>query len=541
MTNKEIAGLFHELASLMELHDENAFKIRSYENAYLALRKLDIPLMEQNREDWSEIKGIGTAIADKLDEIKQTGSFKTLEQFRDLTPEGIRQMLSIKGLGPKKVKMIWKDLQLESPGELLYACYENRLIELKGFGTKIQNDVIASIEYYNSQQNLFLYAQLEAEAIELIQQIKNQNPGLKVECSGELARKRFTLSQIELVCNSKSIRLPDHLQSSGSQSYLWKDRFPVTIQTASDAEFYYQQVIQTGGSSTFQMEYLQKIKIRQANSERDIFKQNGLNYIPAECRDLDEFKDFEESILINDNDIRGVVHNHSKWSDGIYSIEEMARECIRMKYEYLVISDHSKSAVYANGLQVERLEKQWEEIDELNKELAPFRVFKSIESDILGDGSLDYPDEILKQFDLVIASVHSGLKMDEEKAMKRLIRAVENPYTDILGHPTGRLLLSRKAYPVDFFKLIDACVENHVAIEINANPLRLDMDWQWIPYAMKKGLMISINPDAHNLKGIRDIRYGVIAGRKGGLQKNYCLNSRSIAEFHAWINEKIRF
>ena len=502
MTNKEIAGLFHELASLMELHEENQFKIRSYENAYLALRKLDLPLLELDKEALAQIRGVGSAISDKLDEIRQTGTFKALKQIREKTPEGIRKMLQVKGLGPKKVKTIWNELQIETPGELLYACYENRLIELKGFGPKIQADVIASIEYFNSQQNLFLYSQLETEAIELIDALKNLNPGLVLEQTGSLRRAVFTLSGIELICNTDSIQLPEKLIKSESENYIWKERFPVHISTVSMDEFYFQQLIQTGGSEKFHIDFIQKTKQEEVDSEKDLFESINLKYIPPECRDLESFETFDQNNLIEEKDIKGVVHNHSTYSDGIYSIEKMANECIRLGYTYLVMSDHSKTAVYANGLQIERLEMQWREIDALNVKLTPFKIYKSIESDILSDGSLDYRDDVLNQFELVIASIHSVLKMDEEKAMKRLIKAIENPFTTILGHPTGRLLLSRQGYPVDFIKLIDACVSNHVAIEINANPLRLDIDWKWIPYAMEKGLMISINPDAHNLKGI---------------------------------------
>ncbi len=541
MTNKEIAGLFNELASLMELHEENAFKIKSYANAYLALRKLDEPLIEQDREAWSQIRGIGAAIMDKLEEIKNTGSFELLESFRDKTPEGIRQMLKIKGLGPKKIKMIWTQLEIETPGELLYACHENRLIELKGFGPKIQQDIIQSIEYFTSQQHLFLFSQLEQQGNGLLAELKKLNPSCKIEFTGALRRAEITLEQIEIIADDNNLILPEALlQTSGSQ-YLWNERFPVLLHLVSKNQFGYQQLVLTGGSPEFLKEIIQNISEIDGESEIEIFEKGNLKFIAAECRNLDDYSTFNQESLICFEDIEGVVHNHTTYSDGICSVEEMAKECIRLGYSYLVVSDHSRSAFYANGLPIERVEMQWREIDTLNNKLHPFKIFKSIESDILSDGALDYPEDVLSQFDLVIASIHSNLKMDEEKAMMRLINAIENPYTTILGHPTGRLLLSRRGYPVDYKKLIDACVANHVAIEINANPLRLDMDWSWIPYAMKKNLMVSINPDAHNLKGIQDIRYGVLAGRKGGLLKNNCLNSFTISEFEAWIKAKNKF
>jgi len=237
-------------------------------------------------------------------------------------------------------------------------------------------------------------------------------------------------------------------------------------------------------------------------------------------------------------DLRGAVHNHSTWSDGGATIEAMARECIQLGLEYLVMSDHSRTAVYAGGLSIERVEAQAREIDQLNAKLAPFKIFKSIESDILTDGSLDYPDEVLAQFDLVIASVHSGLKMDEARATERLLRAVANPYTTILGHPTGRLLLSRPGYPIDHARILQACAERGVVMEINANPWRLDLDWSWIPLARKHGVLLSVNPDAHALSGLHDMHYGVLAARKGGLTAEGTLNALNLAGFEAWLQQQ---
>jgi DNA polymerase (family 10) len=244
--------------------------------------------------------------------------------------------------------------------------------------------------------------------------------------------------------------------------------------------------------------------------------------------------------LIQPGDIKGIIHSHSTWSDGSNTIEEMATEAIRLGFEYLVISDHSRSAFYAKGLSIEQVEKQQKEIESLHQKIKgspdqPFRIFKSIEADILSDGQLDYPDEILKTFDLVIASVHSQLTMTEEKAMSRLIKAIENPYTTILGHPTGRLLLSRKGYPIDHKKIIDACIANQVVIELNAHPRRLDIDWKWIPYVLDKGGWISINPDAHELAGYNDIKYGVLVAQKGGLTADRNLSSLPLDQFNRFL------
>ena len=277
-------------------------------------------------------------------------------------------------------------------------------------------------------------------------------------------------------------------------------------------------------------------------SERDIFKAAGVPYIIPEMREPELSFEYicsvKEEEIVTEKDIRGVIHAHSNYSDGARSIREMALAAIERGYEYLLLSDHSRSAFYANGLSPERIRQQHEEIDRLNEELAPFVIFKGIESDILYDGSLDYPDEILASFDLVIASVHSQLNMKEEKATERLLAAIRNPYTDILGHMTGRLLLRREGYPADHKAIIGACAEEDTVIEINANPHRLDMDWRYLPLAVEKGVMLSINPDAHSNHGIDDIRYGVFAARKGGLPARMNLSSLPLAEFRNWLGKR---
>lgn len=540
LTNKEIANLFHELASLMELHDENPFKLRSYENAYLALRKMDIPLMEMEPQEWKQLKGIGTAIAEKLAEIKNSGTFQTMEHFREKTPPGVQTMLRIKGLGPKKVKSIWKELNIESPGELAYACGENRLIELKGFGAKIQEDILKSIAFFDSNQKYFLFSTLEREALHYVSLLRNLNPNARIEFTGALRRALPVLEGIDLLVDQMDILQPEEYQQRDGEG-IWNKSYPVHIYVCEPDNWNFEMLLRTSGSESFQTQILTKLQYQHGTDEMDIFVKNGLPFIPAECRDLDDFSHFNVNQLLNQDDICGVVHAHSTYSDGLYSLEDMANECMRLGYQYLVISDHSRSAFYANGLSIERVEQQWRAIDDWNNKNDQFKIFKSIESDILNDGSLDYPDDMLQGFDVVIASVHSNLKMDETKAMHRLLRAIENPYTRILGHPTGRLLLSRPGYPVNHHKIIDACAAHQVAIELNANPLRLDLDWNWIQYAMEKGVLISVNPDAHNLKGIQDIRYGVLAARKGGLLKNYCLNSKNISEFKTWISSKSNF
>ncbi|RZA08750.1 MAG: hypothetical protein EOO68_01605 [Moraxellaceae bacterium] len=283
---------------------------------------------------------------------------------------------------------------------------------------------------------------------------------------------------------------------------------------------------------------LQISRAEKGRTEEEIYASAGLAFVLPEMREglgeIDLATQNKLPKLVELQDLKGILHNHSTYSDGAHSVEQMSLACQELGYEYFGIADHSKAAFYANGMQEFTVKKQQEEIDQINQKLAPFRIFKGIESDILLDGSLDYSDEVLATFDYVVASVHSPLNMDIVKATDRLITAIRNPYTTILGHPTGRLLLRREGYPIDHKAVIDACAEHGVVIEINANPWRLDIDWRWIPYCLEKGVMLSINPDAHSTAGLLDMRYGVLSGRKGGLTKEMTLNALgrdALAEF----------
>ncbi len=547
MDNKQIAKAFNNLGDLMELHDENTFKIRSYRNAYLTIRKLPEPLAEMSDAEINGIKGVGKAIAGKIRELLDAGEMATLNKYKDQTPEGIQDLLGIKGLGAKKVRQLWQEMGIESAGELYYACNENRLIALKGFGLKTQEDIRQKIEYHNQSRDKFLYATLEQEAAELVSELKKKL-NIQAELTGAIRRKMPILRGIEILIDIKE--LPDDifdenfitLTEKTANYYRVKTakQTPVRLYTCTPDEWFF-KLFETTGANDFCEIILKNTnenEMKNAASEEAIFEAADCAFIPPELRDNHENIDLAKSnnipTLITSNDIKGVLHTHSTYSDGINSLREMAEYARDKGYAYIGITDHSKSAFYANGLKPDRLHAQWAEIDELNAELAPFRIFKGIESDILSDGSLDYEDDILQQFDFIVASVHSNLKMDEAKATQRLINAIKNPHTTMLGHPTGRLLLSRKGYPIDHAKVIDACAAHNVSIEINANPLRLDLDWEWIPYALEKGVKIAINPDAHSTRGIHDIHYGVCVARKGGLTAAQCVNYLSVEEFEQY-------
>ena len=555
MENKPISRTLRFLSQLMELHDVNPFKIKSIANAAFKVDKLPYPIAGKSLAELEKIDGIGKSLAAKIAELLETGTIAEMQDLLAETPEGVVEMMGIKGIGPKKVAIIWRDLGIENTGELFYACNENRLIEAKGFGLKTQEDIRKAIEFRMASNGKFLYAQVEKEANDLLDELKAILPGGLAEFAGEFRRLCEIISELVIVLGSRDEEIAfTALQNSVILSNVTVNgnhingELPngllVDIICVEKRYFYKELFLQTGND-----EHVEAVKKRitddldQPENEELIYIKAGLQFMKPEIREGDTFIKRAETNelpeLISYNHLKGTLHNHSTWSDGVNTIEEMALYCRdTLKLEYLGMCDHSKSAFYAKGLSIERVLQQQEEIDHLNKKLNGFHIFKGIESDILNDGSLDYPDEILKKFDFIVASVHSNLKMDEEKATARIIKAIENPYTSILGHPTGRLLLSRKGYPIDYKKVIDACAANKVVIEINANPLRLDLDWRWHQYALEKGVMLSINPDAHRNEGFLDMHYGVIVGRKGGLYKEKCLNALSLHEIEHYFKEK---
>jgi DNA polymerase (family X) len=555
MENKPIARTLRLLSQLMELHDENPFKIKSIANAAFKVDKLPFSIAKKSPADMEKIDGIGKSTATKIIELLETGNITELKNLIEATPEGIVEMLGIKGIGPKKIGIIWHDLGIENVGELYYACNENRLIEAKGFGLKTQEEIKKVIEFKMASNGKFLYARVEAEANELFQQIKKALPDALLSFTGEYRRRCEIITELKLLIG---ITDPHAVIDALSKSELLKDislnrnqikgetenGLLVTIDVTSTNSFYYELFVQTGSEEHVQAVLSRAGNIGDVENEELIYKKAGLTWIPPELREGDTFIEKAAQnnlpLLITYTDLKGTLHNHSTWSDGVNTLEEMALYCRdELKLEYLGMCDHSRSAFYAKGLSIEYVLQQHEEIDHLNKKITGFHIFKGIESDILNDGSLDYPEEILQRFDFIVASVHSNLKMDKEKATARVIKAVENPYTTILGHPTGRLLLSRKGYDLDFKKVIDACAVNQVVIEINANPLRLDLDWRWHQYALEKGVMLSVNPDAHRKEGFLDMHYGILAARKGGLNKEMCLNALSLDEIKAIFKKKI--
>ncbi len=524
----------------MDIHGQNEFKAKSYSAAAYSIEKLPVELKEIDPAKYATYKGIGNSAAEKIKELLQFGEIKLLKQLVEQTPAGILEMMGVKGLGSKKIAVIWKELGIESPGELLYACEENRLAAVKGFGEKSQSTIKEQIEFFLKNKNIFLYADIESFIEEMNQRLKTVFPEQKFAITGAFRRQMEIVHEAEWVTTAGIAQLKIELSKykfeaaeETANTILFKSENGVRLKfhIANNNNFG-SRLFETSSGENFLKAW---VALPPSASEDEIFQSKNIAFIPSFYREelpADPLPDF-----IQTSSIKGIIHSHSNWSDGSNTIEEMAKECIKRGLEYLVISDHSKAAHYANGLNEERIKVQHVLIDELNEKLQPFKIFKSIECDILGEGQLDYDAQTLESFDLVIASVHSNLRMSEEKAMMRLLNAIRNPFTTILGHMTGRLLLSRKGYPVNHEEIIRACADNGVVIELNAHPRRLDIDWRWIKTAIQHNVLISINPDAHALSGFDDIKYGVLVAQKAGLTAKENLSSFSRREFEEFIKK----
>jgi DNA polymerase (family 10) len=562
LDNKSITRKLKLIIQLMELHEENPFKIRSYQSAIYTIDQGGINLDGLGKEELQEIKGIGKSMAEVIIALDETGTAPVLDDLLGKTPEGLLEVLQIKGLGPKKIKVLWKELNITSTHELMEACQSGQVAKLKGFGEKTQQSIITAMEYQEANRSKWLYADLEPVVDALLQDLEQKFGVGKVVVTGDYARKVEILEQIEFIAETPDGKadfslinaiasLTQHLKISSP--YKWRGEvndigLRLTIHFSSPSEFVQDTLLRTGSKNHLLSPVLDYpslasfFRSKPFESELQAYQEAGLNYIVPELREgqfeIALAKEGSLPVLLEMEDLRGSLHNHSTYSDGKHTLRDMAIYCQSMGYEYLGIADHSRSAFYAGGLDIEKVAEQQKEIKALNEELAPFRIFSGIESDILVDGSLDYPDDVLASFDFVVASVHSALSMTRQKATTRLIKAIENPYTTILGHPTGRLLLRREGYPIDHQAIIDACAANEVVIEVNANPWRLDLDWRWIHYALEKGVRLSINPDAHEKEAYADMRYGVMVARKGGLTREMTLNALSGDALSIYFEER---
>ena len=511
MTKKDVAKILKKIADLLEIKNENSFKVKAYLNASRAVENIE------NLEDLftKKIKGIGKSTLYIIKEIIETGTSKLLESLQKEIPEGVQELLNLKGLGAKRIKILYKELGITSIGELEYACKENRLLILKGLGKKIQENILKAIKTYRKNLNLFTI--LEAE--EIINELKNKNIFFGI--TGDYRRKKEVYDRLELITFEKEKQSLENFTKNFSKK--------IIIYTVKNKEEFLKKLFITTGSEEFVKSY--KIP-NQFNSEKDIFKFNNSSFVIPEQREIEAIPTDD---YIRYCDLKGIFHVHSNYSDGTMSLEEIVKFLISKGYQYVGISDHSQSAYYANGLKEDDIKRQHDEIDRLNEKYSPFKIFKGIESDILKDGSLDYPDKILEKFDFVIAAVHSSFNMSKENMTKRIICAIENPYTTILGHPTGRLLTVRDGYKLDFEKILYSLKENNKVVEINSQPFRLDIDWRWAIKAKELGIKFFICPDAHNVEDFNYVRYGINIARKASLSKNDILNTLSFINLSKFL------
>ncbi len=554
MDNYEIADQLQLLSKLMDIHGENAFKAKSYASAAFTIEKFPQSLTDLPEEKIFNIRGIGEGVGAKVMEIIQHGHFALLQEYIKKTPEGVLEMMNIKGLGPKKIHTLWKEHDINSIPKLKEACEKNTLAETKGFGEKTQQTILKAIEFQQENTGKYLYAQAETFANAFTEKMKEAFPHEETQITGGFRRQLEIIDMLEWITTIPKAKLEKFLLHQNCTIVSETDKVLVgTMQEVLKLQFhlsnkadFYTDLFNTSGSEEFLSAWDKVVdkNEKKFESENAIFAMAAAQYIPPFLREKKDIISKAQQNKVPDvlqvSDIKGIIHSHSNWSDGAYTLDEMAAACKDAGFEYLVISDHSKAAFYANGLSEQRIKEQHQYIDMLNKKLNPFKIFKSIECDILNDGAMDYSNTVLASFDLVIASVHSNLDMTEDKAMQRLMGAITNPYTTILGHMTGRRLLKRKSFPVNYEAVIDACASNNVVIEINASPQRLDMDWRWVDYALDKGVLLSINPDAHATEEFQNIKYGVLVAQKGGLTKTHNLSSFSLLELEDFLANRKR-
>lgn len=570
MTNKQVAAVLNSIGTLLELLDDNPFRANAYYNAARHIEGLDqdiVALAEQKQ--LGVIPGIGDKLKDKISQIAQTGRSEYLDKLKAEIPPGLMDLLKIPGLGPKRVRTLWKQLHVTNLQELEYACNENRISALKGFGEKMQAKIIDGIQLVKRYMECFLLGEALPIAEELEAHLKRCFHVKHVAIAGSVRRGKETVRDIDIVVGTTDAeQVTEHLKSSRyvesvrlEQGIVVKtihvrlltgppvdvecvppDRFAGVLFYYTGSKAYIEELNKLYRSKFLSFTsggIFEKGNPQAFETEAEIFAALGLQPTPPELRETTlgilQAQAGTIAKLIEPNDLTGVIHVHSTWSDGVNSIEEMVAQAQALGFRYVGLTDHSKSAGYARGLDESRLQNQWDEIAQAQAKFAGIRILRGTECDILPDGSMDFPDSVLRQLDFVIGSVHSSFNMSEADMTARVIKAIENPFVDIIGHPTGRLLLGREGYAINLDKVLRAAKANGKIIELNANPHRLDLDWTWVRKAAELGVLMSIDPDAHNRNAIADVRYGVLAARRGGLTREHLLNTRAPEQVIAYF------
>jgi DNA polymerase (family 10) len=570
MTKSEITDILEEIAVLLELKGENPFKVRAYTNAARVLDNYDGDIARLVVEDRiEELPGIGEALHQKITELVKTGHLKYYEDLRASIPEGLLAMMDIPALGPKKIKVLHEKLAIKNVAELEAACQAHRVRELPGFGAKTEEKLLAGIAQARDYSALFLYAGAWGQAEEIREALRAHEDVIQLSAAGSLRRGREVLHDLDFVASSrKSAEVMDYFVSlpwvkqvtnhgATKSSVLLKSGISVDLRVVSDKEYPYalhhftgskehnvamrQRAIAQGKKMSewglFEIGAGKKAsakdegegKLIPCRTEEELFAELGLQYIPPELREnLGEIEAAEKREiprLVEWTQLRGTFHCHTNWSDGKNTLAEMADEAHELGLDYLGIADHSKASFQANGLTEERLAEQADLIAQYNKQNPGFHVFAGCEVDILKDGRLDFSDDVLARLDFVVASVHNVMNLDEKAMTARVIRAMENEYVTMLGHPTGRLLLQRESYKIDLEKIIDCAARTGTWIELNCSSMRMELDWRWWHRARDKGVKCSINPDAHRIAQFAMLRHGVMMARKGWLRREDVMNT----------------
>ncbi len=573
MEKQGTAKILEEIGTLLELKGENPFKSRAYYNAARTVEMIGEEELEKLvREDkLKDVKGIGSAINEKIKELILTGRLSYYDELKASVPEGLLEMLKVPGLGPRKVKSLYEMLEITNLAELEYACRENRLVNLQGFGAKTQDNILEGIEFLRRYQGRIFHNEARKVADKLTEEIKKIPVLVELSLAGSIRRCREIVKDIDLVASSNEpgrlarrftelslvaevIALGDTKASVQLQEginadlrVVEKDKFPYALHHFTGSKEHNTALRHRAKGMGLKInEYglFRNDDLIVCKNETEFFGALGLSYIPPELRENNgEIEAAEKDslpVLLEENDIRGIFHVHSVYSDGLNTLEEVVRYCRDAGYEYVGISDHSQSAYYAGGLKEDDLKRQREEIEALREKYPAVSIFSGVESDIRSDGTLDYPDEILEQLDFVIASVHSGLKMERSKMTGRVLHALANPLVTMLGHPTNRLLLGRDSSPLELEKIFQAARENGVILELNASPARLDLDWRHLKRVKEMGLQVSINPDAHRLESFHDTVLGVAIARKGWLEKKDVFNTLPGREVEKYLDKRRR-
>lgn len=552
MTNKQIARHLAGLAELIELTGGNAFRARALAAAGRAIERERVPIAARLAEGTAaDLPGVGKGIARDLAELVETGTLAAAETLRATLPPGLPEVLRVKGLGVRKVRTLWTEAGVASLDDLEAAAASGRLAALPGFGARTATNVleaVARLRTYRGRRHL-----RDATRVATEWRARLADAGIEAAAAGAVRRQCNTVAEVRLVTRATAeavaTTFPDATAGpDGVRVAVEPDGFAVVVCPAPDS-FGHTLWRETGPP-----EHLDAVEARlgadrpdaaEADPERyeaALYRAAGLAVVPPPLRDdphwLDAAARGPLPTLVTVDDLRGTLHNHTTASDGSASLAEMVEAAAARGLGYFGVCDHSQSLSVAHGLSVERLAAQRREVDAVNAASGPVRVFAGSEVDVLADGALDFPDDVLAGLDLVVASVHQGFGMSEDEATARVVRAVSNPYVDILGHPTARLLLRREGYPLDHAAVLDACAAHGVAVELNANPWRLDLDWQWVRHAVARGVPVAINPDAHSPDDLDNVTWGILSAQKGGLTAADTLTSRDADALAAWLSSR---